>query len=128
MINKMNSILSMKVKHLVWKNHTSSSMILGYVVYNIVCSHSTAVANDPVYMLIITSFCLLMPFCFIISYKVYDLLFVCFFLFGGNACYLIVSDQQKYLKCMLCLICIEMWFKVCLKNKLHCKKKKKIQA
>lgn len=58
MINKMNSILSMKVKHLVWKNHTSSSMILGYVVNNIVCSHLTAVENDPVYTLIITFFCL----------------------------------------------------------------------
>lgn len=69
MINK-NSILSMKVKHLVWKNHTSSSMILGYVVYiyiniyNIVCSHSTAVENDPVYMLIITFFCLWCLFSF----------------------------------------------------------------
>lgn len=67
----------------------------------------------------------LMPFCFI-SYKVYDRLwdYVCLILFGVNACYLIVSDQQKYLKCMLCLICIEMWFKVCLKNNIHCKKMK----
>lgn len=57
-LTKWNPFLSMKVKHLVWKNHTSSSMILGYVVYNIVCSHSTAVENDRVYMLIITFFCL----------------------------------------------------------------------
>lgn len=48
-----NSILSMKVKHLVWKNHTSSSLILGYVVNKrlneYICwpSHSS-----------------LMPFCF----------------------------------------------------------------
>lgn len=64
MINKMNSILSMKVKHLVWKNHTSSSMILGYMVYD-VCPHLSAVYNDSIHMLIITLFLSLMPFCLI---------------------------------------------------------------
>lgn len=48
----------MKVKHFVCKNHTSSSMILGCVVCNIVCCHLIAVENDPVYILIITFFCL----------------------------------------------------------------------
>lgn len=88
MINKMNSILSMKVKHLVWKNHTSSSDPGIRGINNIVCSHSTAVEKYPVYMLIITFFCLRCLFLldFIISYKVYDLS-VCFFLFEGNACY-----------------------------------------
>lgn len=31
-LTKMNSFLSMKAKHLVWKNHTSSSLIPGHVV------------------------------------------------------------------------------------------------
>lgn len=52
-----------------------------------------------------------------ISYKVYDLsveLCVCVcvsFCLEVMLANLIVSDQQKYLMCMLCLICIEMWFR-----------------
>lgn len=84
--------------------------------------------NDPVYTLIITFFCLRCLFLLVLSFLIKCMIFlwdyVCFILFEGNACYLIVSDQQKYLKCMLCLICTEMWFKVCLKNKICCKKKK----
>lgn len=53
------------------------------------------------------------------------------FLFGGNARCFIVSDQQKYIKCMLCLICIEMWFKVCLTTWISIvtrRRKKRTQA
>lgn len=85
----------MKVKHLVWKNHTSFSIILGYDVYNIVssycCGEWSGVYADHHTLL---SF---MPLGFIICVYVF---FLC-----DDVCFEVtlaiwLSDQQKYLKCM----------------------------
>lgn len=125
---KMNSILSMKAKAscvqeshfiLFWPRDTWYKILFLFSLY--CCGKWSGVYADQHIVLS------LMPFWFYyFLYKKKSVwssvgLFVCVILFGGNACYSIVSDQQKYLKCMLCLICIEMWFKVCLKNKIHCK-------
>lgn len=139
----MNFILSMKVKaSCVEESHFILFMIQEHVVYNnnnIVCSHcSTAVENDPVYVYIYIHIYLLIHFTFSHSsvfdaflfysffYSVWSICgAVCFVLFGGNARCFIVSDQQKYIKCMLCLICIEMWFKVCLKTRISIVRRRK---
>lgn len=112
----INSILSMKVKHLVCTNHTSSSMILGYVFYNTVCF--CLIAGDPV--LYADHSILLSPMPFVLLFLIGCVL-SCETVFHSVWTWcLLFWLCRKYLKCMLCLICIEMWFKVCLKNKIHC--------
>lgn len=116
-----NYDLSMKVIHLVWKEHTHlrgtwyglSLFVRIKLLWGMLC------------WTFFHNFCLQCLFVWFYIYFYFIIHCVSGFVsFGGKACYVVASDQPKYHRCIFAiLICIKMWFEICLQNKIHCKKK-----